>query len=58
MLLNSVVGMNFWKRVEGDFEYKDSKLEYAVAGNHNLKHPTERKMKFGIISMMVLTAWM
>ena len=43
MLLNSVVGMNFWKRVEGDFEYKDSKLEYAVAGNHNLKHPTERK---------------
>jgi hypothetical protein len=28
--------------VEGEFDFRESKLEYAVEGNHNLKSLTKR----------------
>lgn len=59
MLVNTRKGMRFWSQVECDFVCQESKLEYAVEGNQNLKSPTIRTDKIrnhiydGINSMEV-----
>ncbi|EOS13055.1 Coenzyme F420 hydrogenase/dehydrogenase, beta subunit C-terminal domain [Phocaeicola sartorii] len=59
MLVNTRKGGCFWNQVECDFVCQESKLEYAVKGNQNLKSPTIRTDKIrdyiydGINSMEV-----
>lgn len=42
VLINTTKGNNFWDTVSDNFYSLESKLEYAIEGNLNLKLPTKR----------------
>lgn len=42
VLLNTENGMQAWNNVRNEFDFVESKLDYACKGNHNLNAPTPR----------------
>ncbi len=42
IMLNSKKGDKFWNEVTNDFQWIESKLEYAIVQNENLRKPTTR----------------